>query len=100
MKEAIGGSYIFQIVIVFIALFSTFIVYSVNYSKAFKVKNEVLDLIEQYQGFTKSNESSNIPSLSDEQYIKMVVLKNVHMLQLETLVINMIFLMEEMIYVI
>ena len=67
MKEAIGGSYIFQIVIIFIALFSSFIVYSVSYSKAFRVKNQVLDLIEQFQGYTESMTGDDLTVLSDQE---------------------------------
>ena len=55
MREAIGGSYIFQIVILFIALFSAFLVYSISYTKAFRVKNEILSLIEQYQGYSRAD---------------------------------------------
>ncbi len=68
MREAIGGSYIFQIVIVFIALFSAFLVYSISYTKAFRVKNEIISLIEEYQGFSRST-SGSVEALSDEDLL-------------------------------
>lgn len=50
MREAIGGTWIFGIVIVFIVLFSSYLAISVNYSKAFKVKNSIVSMIEKYEG--------------------------------------------------
>ena len=50
MREAIGGTWIFGIVITFIVLFSGYLAVSVNYSKAFRVKNELVSLIEKYEG--------------------------------------------------
>ena len=69
MKEAIGGSYIFEIVIVFIALFSAFLVYSISYTKAFKVKNEIISLIEQNQGYTLMANDANISLMTDQELI-------------------------------
>ena len=54
MKEAIGGTWLFQIVIVFILLFAGFLTFAINYTKAFKVKNEMVNIIERNQGFTSS----------------------------------------------
>ena len=67
MKEAIGGSYIFQIVIIFIALFSAFIVYSISYTKAFRVKNEIITLIENNLGYIPAENESALPVMTDEQ---------------------------------
>lgn len=50
MREAIGGTWIFGIVITFIVLFSSYLAISVNYSKAFKVKNSIVSMIEKYEG--------------------------------------------------
>lgn len=52
MRESIGGSWIFGIVALFVVLFSSFIAYSVAYTKAFKVKNEIINIIEKSEGFT------------------------------------------------
>ncbi len=54
MREAIGGSWIFTIVIVFIVLFSGYLAISVNYSKAFKVKNGIISIIEQNEGLNST----------------------------------------------
>ena len=42
MREAIGGTWLLTIVLVFIVLFSSFLALSINYSKAFKVKNGIV----------------------------------------------------------
>ncbi len=67
MKEAIGGSYIFQIVIVFIALFAAFLVYSISYTKAFRVKNEIISLIEENQGYSASTVADRFSLMSDNE---------------------------------
>ena len=54
MREAIGGTWIFGIVVTFIVLFSSYLAISVNYSKAFHVKNEMVSIIEKYEGFNSS----------------------------------------------
>lgn len=50
MREAIGATWIMSIVIAFIALFSGYLAFSVNYSKAFKVKDGIVDRIEKHNG--------------------------------------------------
>ena len=50
MREAVGGTWIFTIVIVFIVLFSSYLAISINYSKAFRVKNGIINIIEQNEG--------------------------------------------------
>lgn len=50
MREAIGGTWLFQIVIVFILLFTGFMCLSINRSKAFNVKNYILETIQSHNG--------------------------------------------------
>lgn len=52
MRESIGGAWLFTLVISFILLFTGFLCVAVNYNKAFKVKNEVIDYIEREEGLT------------------------------------------------
>lgn len=54
MKDAIGGTWILGIFIVFIVLFASFLAYSISYTKAFRVKNEIINMIERGEGFTES----------------------------------------------
>lgn len=50
MKEAIGSSYIFVICLTFIILFTGYIAISVNYNKAFQIKNYIISKIEEEPG--------------------------------------------------
>ena len=46
MREAIGGTWLFQIVIVFILLFTGFMCLTINRSKAFNVKDQIIQTIQ------------------------------------------------------
>lgn len=50
MREAIGASWIMGIVLTFIALFSGYLAFSINYSKAFRVKDGIIDRLEKHNG--------------------------------------------------
>lgn len=52
MREAIGGTWLTQLIIVFMLIFVAFLALSLNYTKAFKVKNELLSIIEKQEGVT------------------------------------------------
>lgn len=54
MKESIGGVTLFNIVIVFVLLFAGYISMSINYSKAYNVKNEILNIIRNQGGVCTS----------------------------------------------
>lgn len=68
MREAIGGTWIFGIVITFIVLFSSYLAISVNYSKAFHVKNEMVSIIEKYEGFNRTSEDEITRYISNYGY--------------------------------
>ena len=50
MKEAIGNSYVLNFIITFIILFMLIFVGMSTFTKAFKVKNKIVDTIENYDG--------------------------------------------------
>ena len=52
MRESIGTTWVLQLVILFILLFVGFLTLSLNYSKSYKVKNELLSVVEKYEGLT------------------------------------------------
>ncbi len=54
MKNGIVNIWLLGLIVVFIALFSAYIIININYSKSFKIKNEVLTIIEKHKGVTKS----------------------------------------------
>ena len=59
MREAIGGTWLFQIVIVFILLFTGFMCLSINRSKAFNVKDQIIQTIQSYNGIDLRNSEGN-----------------------------------------
>lgn len=53
MKEAIGGTWLFQIVIVFILMFAGYMCLSINHSKAFSIKSEIIESLSRHGGVDK-----------------------------------------------
>ncbi len=51
MKEAIGTSMIFNLVMIFVGVFIALYVGSIAYSKGFKVRNRLIDIIEKYEKY-------------------------------------------------
>ena len=47
MRDSFGGVFMFRLMIVFIFIFVSFTAVSLNYAKSFRVKNKVIDFIEQ-----------------------------------------------------
>ncbi len=51
MREAIGGTWLFNIVVLFVMLFTGYLCLAINYSRAYNVKNEIVDIIERENGY-------------------------------------------------
>lgn len=58
MRESIGATWILQLVIIFMLIFVAFLALSVNYTKAFRMKNEVVSIIEKYEGVSSESNGS------------------------------------------
>ncbi|MBO5095520.1 MAG: hypothetical protein J6B98_01430 [Bacilli bacterium] len=52
MKEAIGTSYVFSLVITFVGILIAMFVGSIAYTKGFKVRNKIIDIIDKNEGYT------------------------------------------------
>ncbi len=57
MRDAVGGSFMIKLLLVFLAVYAIFIAIAINYAKAFRVKNKILDIIEQNEGIDPTNNS-------------------------------------------
>ena len=57
MKEAIGSSWMLGLAVTFIVLFTSYLAVSINYTRAFKVKNEIINIIESNQGFSQNTQN-------------------------------------------
>ena len=69
MRESIGATWIFTIVIVFILLFTSYLAISVNYARAFKFKNRIVTIVENSEGFKKGEAKSKEISKSINNFI-------------------------------
>lgn len=54
MKEAIGGVFSLEFIIVFLLILNGYMAFNVNYTKAFRVKNEIRSIIQKNEGLTDS----------------------------------------------
>ena len=54
MREAVGTTSIFKIVLAFTFLFVGFLAIAINYNRAYKVKNQSISIIERYEGLTNN----------------------------------------------
>lgn len=55
MRDAVGGSFMIKLILVFLAVYIIFISAALNYAKAFRVKNRVIDIIEQNEGMEEAD---------------------------------------------
>lgn len=58
MRQSIGATWILQLVIIFMLIFVGFLALAINYTKAFRVKNEVITMIEKYEGVSSGDKGS------------------------------------------
>ena len=54
MRDAIGGSVIITWILIFLVVVISIIAFSFNYAKAFRLKNAILDYIEDGQGLSET----------------------------------------------
>lgn len=52
MRDAVGSTFVFGLVITFTLIFAGFLVLALNYNRAYKLKNEITSMIERYEGIT------------------------------------------------
>lgn len=55
MRNSMGMTWTFQIMLIFILIFASFLAIYINFNKAFKMKNEVINIIERNEGISDSN---------------------------------------------
>ncbi len=72
MRDAIGQSFLVMIIIFFIIAVALLFVGSIGYSKAFKIKNRIIDIIEQSGGYNDEAEAKIESVLDDIGYQVMV----------------------------
>ena len=71
MREAIGNSFIVNLLLVFLGVMSIIFIGSISYSKAFKVKNRIVFIIEKY-GEWPELARENLPRNEIEASLKQI----------------------------
>ncbi len=56
MREAVGGTLLLKIVLVFLVVYIGFMAIILNYGKTFRIKNRLINYIEQNEGILKKEE--------------------------------------------
>ena len=58
MRESVGTTWTFTIVLTFTFIFTGFLILAINYARAYRVKNELTTIIEKYEGITTEGKNS------------------------------------------
>ena len=56
MRESIGGSMLFYIVLFFLSIFIFFIASVIRYARVYKIKNSMVNYVERNEGFLSKSE--------------------------------------------
>lgn len=65
MKEAFGTAYVANFVIIFVILFIFFFVAGMSYTKAFKIKNRIVDIIEENGCYSENTTCTSKNEIDD-----------------------------------
>lgn len=60
MRETVGHTFIIKVVVALTLLFSAFLVVAINYNKVFRLKNQVVSIIEKYEGVESGSYSLKV----------------------------------------
>lgn len=58
MRDAFGGAFSIKLMLIFLILYVSFICVAINYARAFRVKNRIINIIEQYEGYNTKNQET------------------------------------------
>lgn len=72
MRDAFGGLFMIRVLLVFLLVFITFVAVAFNYARAFRVKNKIIDVIEQNEGYNFINTDVGSSRNLIEGYLKEV----------------------------
>lgn len=73
MKESIGGTQLFVIVIALVLIFTAIMAFTINHSNAFAVKDQITQIIENNGGFDLSEEYIEGHDRDTDKVIKEIV---------------------------
>lgn len=73
MKESIGGTQLFVIVVTLVLLFTAIMAFTINHSNAFAVKDQVVSIIESAGGFDMSAEIVEGSGITPDETLTQIV---------------------------
>lgn len=68
MRDSVGGTFMIYVFIIFLAVYITFVAVAFNYARAFRVKNKVIDIIEQNEGIDDYADNSDRSVIGQIEY--------------------------------
>lgn len=72
MREAIGGTWLFNLVIFFVLLFTGYMCLSINYTKAFNVKDKIINELERNGGVKNYSNAKDYALSNISEYMREV----------------------------
>lgn len=72
MRDSVGGTFMIYVFIIFLAVYITFVAVAFNYARAFRVKNKVIDIIEQSEGIGDYRNTSDTAMVQINEYLGQV----------------------------
>lgn len=66
MRDAFGSTFMFKIIIIFVVFYVSFMTIAVSYARAFRIKNRVIDILEQSQYDGTTSELVNVDDVLEE----------------------------------
>lgn len=70
MREAVGSTFLFKLMIFFIFFFASFLAIAINYSQAFRIKNQIINVLEQYEGYTDEASEKIVNTIGNSGYYR------------------------------
>lgn len=59
MRDAFGGAFSLKLMLIFLMIYIFFVCIALNYAKAFRVKNRIINIIEQNEVFDANGQTGN-----------------------------------------
>ena len=72
MRDAFGGTFMIQLLLIFLAIYVAFVAVALNFAKAFRVKNQIIDIIEQNEGIDYTDTSDNGTLKQIDNYLSQI----------------------------
>ena len=69
MKDSFGGAFMIKLMLIFIVIYITFMCVAINYAKVFRVKNNIINILEQNQFDISSSSERTIITDNIDEYL-------------------------------